>query len=187
MCRKRKKFSQFFKIVLSGALFLTRLYSGEVWPQGNVGTAGSGGLQVGGQLGITSQWYSMESDPLLLISPRRPGNLHRFVLTPVFSAGEFAMPVNIIFSSRQTNVVTFQAPVQNFGQFLRNPLNTFRMAPTYKWARGIIGSQVVNHSSLTTGDAKVFGAGFELTPEDLIHNSPRPSLHRANTITKSVP
>ena len=89
------------------------------------------------------------------------------------------MPVSIIFSSRQTNVITFQAPVQNFSQFLQNPLNTFRVTPTYKWARGIIGSQVVNYSSLTTGDAKVFGAGFELTPGDWTISAFAGTLRRA--------
>jgi hypothetical protein len=106
----------------------------------------------------------MESDPLLLISPRRPGNLHRLALTPVLSAGDFVMPLSIIFSSRQTNVVTYRSPDQGIGQFIQNPLNTFRAAPSYKWAKAILGSQIVNHSSLTTGDIKVFGAGLELTP-----------------------
>lgn len=130
-------------------------------------------------MSIASQWYSMESDPLLLISPRRPGNLHRFVMTPVISAGDFVMPVSIIFSSRQTNVVTYRSPDQSFGQFLQNPLNTFRVTPTYKWARGIIGSHVVSYSSLTTGDAKVFGAGFELTPGEWTISAFAGTLRRA--------
>ncbi len=52
----------------------------------------------------------------------------------------------------------------SFSQFLRNPLHTFRIAPSYKWIQADIGSQVLHHSSFTTGDTKLFGAGLALTP-----------------------
>jgi hypothetical protein len=179
MCHEKEISWSLIRAGFPCVLLFTCLTATCVWSQGGTGTDGDGGLRISGQMGISSQWYSMESDPSFLISPRRPGNLHRFVMTPVLSAGELVMPVSIIFSSRQTNVVTFQAPVQNFSQFLQNPLNTFRVTPTYKWARGIIGSQVVNYSSLTTGDAKVFGASFELTPGDWTISAFAGTLRRA--------
>lgn len=127
-------------------------------------SAGAGGMQVSGQLGFNSQWYSMQSDAPELIYARRPSDLYRVMISPVFYAGDFRLPVTIVFSSRQTNTISFPAPEQTFSQFLRNPLNTFRLAPSYKWATATLGSQVLRHSSFTTGDVKMFGAGMELTP-----------------------
>ena len=117
-----------------------------------------------GQLSLNSQWYHMNSDELSAVQPRQPGNLHRFMLTPTLSYGEFRLPVRIIFSSRQTNSVSMRAAHQGFQQFLQNPINTFSVSPSYRWARAVIGSQTVSHSSFTTGDAKLFGAALELTP-----------------------
>lgn len=127
------------------------------------GQSGSG-ISVTGQLGYNSQLYNMQSEGSLPVNPRRPGDLHRFMISPVFQAGDFRLPVSIIFSSRQTNAISMRLPDQNFGQFLRNPLNTFRISPSYKWVKLNVGSQIVNYSTLTTGDLKMFGAGFELTP-----------------------
>ncbi len=117
-----------------------------------------------GQLSFNSQWYNIESTSGLEITPRQPGDLHRVMLTPTLSYGDFTLPVRIIFSSRQTNRISMQASHQSFNQFLRNPLNTFSIAPTYKWARAIIGSQIVGYSSFTTGDTRLFGSAIELTP-----------------------
>jgi hypothetical protein len=122
------------------------------------------GVRVSGQLGFNSQWYSMQSDGAHFIYARRPSDLYRVMIAPVFHAGDFRLPVTIVFSSRQTNTVTFPAPEQTFTQFVQNPLNTFRFAPSYKWATATLGSQVLRHSSFTTGDVKMFGAGLELTP-----------------------
>ncbi len=117
-----------------------------------------------GQMSFNSQWYHMSSDPENPVRPRQPGDLHRAMFTPTLTYGEFRFPFRVIFSSRQTNSTTLKAPSQSFRQFIQNPVNTFSVAPSYKWAKALIGTQSVRYSSLTTGNARLFGAAVELTP-----------------------
>lgn len=122
------------------------------------------GIRLSGQMGFNSQWYSMQSDAAYMMDPRRPSDLYRVMVSPVLHAGDFRLPLTVVFSTRQTNTVGFHLPGQTFSQFIRNPLHTFRLAPSYKWASATLGSQVLRYSSFTTGDTKMFGAGVELTP-----------------------
>ncbi len=130
---------------------------------GGLGSVNSA-LRITGQFGYHSQLYNMQSTGGLPLNPRRPGDLHRFMINPVLQAGDFRMPVTMIFSSRQTSTISMQLPAQSFGQYMRNPLNTFSISPSYKWIKVHVGSQMVRYSDLTTGDLKMFGAGFDLAP-----------------------
>lgn len=120
--------------------------------------------KISGGLNLSSQWYSINSEGPDGIRPRQPRDLHRVMFTPTLQAGDFQLPVTVVFSSRQTNSISMQATSQSFAQFMTNPMNTFSIAPSWKWAKAVIGSQTVSYSDFTTGNSRLFGAAMELTP-----------------------
>jgi hypothetical protein len=125
---------------------------------------GSKFFSVSGSIGVYADWYSFSTnDPLL--QPRRPAQLIRIVGTPTLHFGKyFSLPLNLMTSFQQTNVITPYIPNQNFGQFVQNPLQNLGIAPKYKWAQLFLGSHLPEYSDLTVGVVQLFGGGLELKP-----------------------
>jgi hypothetical protein len=121
-------------------------------------------FSISGSIGIYADFYNFSSNDSTL-RPRRPSRLIRIVGTPTLSFGKyFSLPLNLMTSFDQTNVTTPYVPNQNFGQFVKNPLQNFGIAPKYKWAQVFIGSHLPEYSELTVGVVQVFGAGIEVKP-----------------------
>ncbi|HVX52378.1 MAG TPA: hypothetical protein VHB48_19625 [Chitinophagaceae bacterium] len=131
-------------------------------------------LNVSGTMGISYEMYGLDLNPAgNYYTPRRPWNLVRYMFNPTFNFGGVTLPVNINFTPTQTNFATppslggygsAGAGKQTLWQFLTNPLNNIGIAPKYKWAQALLGTQYLNYSDFSTGDIGLFGYGFALTP-----------------------
>jgi len=119
-------------------------------------------LTVSGTVGLYADFYQMNADTA--IAPRRPSELYRLVCSPTISYRDFSLPVVINISPQNTSVVTPAAKYRNLGDYLKNPLNQVGIAPKYKWAQLLLGTQVPQYSELSFGDQPVFGAGLRLNP-----------------------
>lgn len=117
-----------------------------------------------GNLGVYNDAYSMTADPPGTIRPRRPGSLSRFIGSVNFSKGNFSMPVNWMLSTFQSSPVIPTSDKQSFTDYVRNPANQVSVAPRYRWAQLVLGTQYPVYSELSVGDLPVFGAGLNLQP-----------------------
>jgi len=127
-------------------------------------------FKITGSFGLYGDFYKMKSDTVGAIAPRRPAFLGRAVANTTFSYGKFSLPFTMSMSSTQRSPVisTPSIPTGNFFKDFKNnitnPLNRIGIAPKYKWAQLLLGSQIPAYSELSVGDISVFGAGIALTP-----------------------
>jgi hypothetical protein len=127
-------------------------------------------IKVTGNVGVYGDFYNMESDSLDAVSPRRPGTLGRLVVNSSIEFKDFTMPISLAIPTRQFGIMVPSvpqipdAPIDNFKQLIKNPLNRVGIAPKYKWAQVLLGSQIPNYSELSVGDLAIFGMGINLTP-----------------------
>ncbi len=126
-------------------------------------------FRVAGTISLSYESYGLTRNPTgwTGFSPRKPWNQLRFTLTPVMKFGKnWSIPFNINFATKPTNFAGPYSGIgkQSFTQFITNPMNSFGINPTYKWAELQLGTQYLNYSELSTGDVGVFGAGFDLKP-----------------------
>lgn len=129
---------------------------------------------ISGTAGVTYEGYGLTTNPggYGFYTPRRPWNLVRFNFSPTVTVGNFKLPFNFNFSPMRNNFSSppfgFGSlpgfPKQTLGQWLTNPMNSFGINPTYKWAELQLGTQYLKYSDLSTGDIGAFGYGFSLTP-----------------------
>jgi hypothetical protein len=117
-----------------------------------------------GNLGLYWDLYSMQSNPSDKITARRPSSVPRLMFVASATYKKISIPVTIILSGTQTNVTTPIPYNQNLIQYIQNPMNNVSIAPKYKWAQLLLGTQIPQYSELTTGNIQTFGAGFNLTP-----------------------
>ncbi len=131
-------------------------------------------VKISGNAGVSYDGYGLTTNPKTpsFYTPRKPWNLVRFNFQPTISAGNFKIPFNFNFSPMRNNFggVPFGFgslpgfPKQTFGQWISNPINSFGINPTYKWAEVQLGTQYLKYSELSTGDIGAFGYGFSLKP-----------------------
>lgn len=127
--------------------------------------------QLTGDMGAYGDFYSMDADSVGAIAPRRPGTLGRLVFNSSLSYKDFSLPISLILPTGQYGVMVPPVnsqegqPLKNLGQLIKNPLNRIGIAPKYKWAQLMLGSQVPQYSELSVGDLAVFGVGINLTPK----------------------
>lgn len=126
-------------------------------------------FDISGTMGVTYEGYGLNRNPAgwTGFNARKPWNQVKFNFTPTMQFGkDFKLPFNFNFAALPTNFAGPYAGIskQNFGQWITNPLNSFGLNPTYKWAELQLGTQYLNYSNLSTGDVGVFGAGFDLKP-----------------------
>lgn len=117
-----------------------------------------------GNAGVYGDFYSMESDTLGAVAARRPSSMGRFVVNSTVSYGKFSMPISMMLSAGQYSVIVPRLPEGNLIDYIKNPNNRIGIAPKYKWAQLLLGTQVPQYSELSVGDLPVFGAGISLTP-----------------------
>lgn len=117
-----------------------------------------------GNAGIYGDFYSMTSDTPGAVAARRPGSAGRLMVNTTLSFGDFAMPISMMLSPGQSSVVYPNVPSGNLIDYIRNPNNRIGIAPKYKWAQLMLGTQVPQYSELSIGDLPVFGAGLNLSP-----------------------
>lgn len=117
-----------------------------------------------GDAGIYGDFYSIQADTPGAVAARRPGSMGRLAVNSSLSHGHFSLPVSIILSDRHYSVIYPQPPKGNLIDFIRNPANQVGIAPKYKWAQVLLGTQVPQYSELSVGDLPVFGAGIHVTP-----------------------
>lgn len=132
-------------------------------------------LVITGTVGANYEYYGLSTNPNGWngYRQRKPWNQLRFNFKPIFSYGDFKLPVNFSFATMETNFLGPYAGIanaghQSFWQFVTNPINNFGINPKYKWAEVQLGTQYLNYTDLTTGDVGVFGAGFDLRPKGYI-------------------
>jgi len=129
-------------------------------------------IKISGSAGLYGDFYKMKADTPNAIAARRPPFVGRAVLNTTISYRKFSLPITMSMSSFHSSVVV-QAPIPNVRGFnfeniktqVMNPQNRIGIAPKYKWAQLMLGSQVPNYSELSVGDLSVFGAGITLTPK----------------------
>ncbi len=126
-------------------------------------------VQISGTMGVSYEGYGLTRNPAgwTGFNPRKPWNQLRFSFTPTMKFGKnWSIPFNINFATKATNFAGPYSGIgkQNIGQFVTNPMNSFGINPSYKWAELQLGTQYLNYSELSTGDIGVFGAGFDLKP-----------------------
>lgn len=120
--------------------------------------------KLGGNIGLYGDFYSMNSDTLGAVASRRPSVMGRFVVNSTVSYGKFSMPISMMLSAGQYSVIVPHLPEGNIIDYIKNPNNRIGIAPKYKWAQLLLGTQVPQYSELSVGDLPVFGAGISLTP-----------------------
>lgn len=131
-------------------------------------------VSISGTAGVSYDGYGLTVNPTTpsFYTARKPWNLVRFNFAPTISVGNFKIPFNFNFSPMRNNFggVPFGFgslpgfPRQTFLQWLSNPMNSFGINPTYKWAELQLGTQYLKYSDLSTGDIGAFGYGFSLKP-----------------------
>jgi hypothetical protein len=127
-------------------------------------------VRIKGDFGLYGDFYSMNTDVINAVSPRRPDFLGRVVVNTSFELKDFSMPVTLALPTQQFGVTVPPVPsipdnpTENFRTLLRNPLNKAGIAPKYKWAQVLLGSQTPAYSELSVGDLSMNGAGFNLSP-----------------------
>jgi hypothetical protein len=134
-------------------------------------------ITISGTAGVTYEGYGLTTNPggYSYYTPRRPWNIVRFNFSPTITVGKFKLPFNFNFSPMRNNFGSppfgFGSlpgfPKQTFAQWLANPMNSFGINPTYKWAELQLGTQYLKYSDLSTGDIGAFGYGFSLKPGKL--------------------
>ncbi|MCX6185873.1 MAG: hypothetical protein NTU43_02605, partial [Bacteroidetes bacterium] len=117
-----------------------------------------------GNMGLYGDFYSMISDTPGAVAARRPGSSGRFMVNTSLSFGDFSLPMSMMLSPGQSSVVYPNLPPGNLIDYVRNPNNRIGIAPKYKWAQLMLGTQVPMYSELSVGDLPVFGAGLNLSP-----------------------
>ena len=120
--------------------------------------------KIGGNAGIYGDFYSLNSDTPGAVDSRRPGVMGRFVVNTTVSYGKFSMPISMMLSDGQYSVILPHLPEGNLIDYIKNPINRIGIAPKYKWAQLLLGTQVPQYSELSVGDLPVFGAGINLSP-----------------------
>lgn len=120
---------------------------------------------VTGSATFSGDFYHMGTDGGLVLAARQPLTQLRLFAMPTITAGDLVVPISIAFTSWQTNWFTPYAPGQSFSQYIQNPMNTLGASPHIKWARLNLGSFTPELSELTAGNAQIFGAGVDLSPE----------------------
>jgi len=127
-------------------------------------------VQISGDFGLYGDFYHMESDTPGAVAPRRPASLERLVVNASLNIKDFSIPVSMAIANNQFSVVVPNPPTipnnpfENFKNLVTNPLNRIGIAPKYKWAQLLLGSQIPQYSELSVGDLSVFGIGVNLTP-----------------------
>lgn len=127
-------------------------------------------FSVSGSIGIIYEHYGLDVTPDSFkgVRQRRPWNQVRFNLQPTLNFGEdWSIPFNVSLPAFPTNFAGPYAGIKNqtFRQWLSNPSNNLGIAPKYKWAQLLLGTQYIKYSDLSTGDIGIFGAGFDLRPK----------------------
>src|SRR5262249_8809661 len=115
-------------------------------------------------------YYGLDATPDSFkgVRQRRPWNQVRFNLQPTLNFGtDWSIPFNVSLPMFPTNFAGPYAGIKNqtFKQWLSNPSNNLGIAPKYKWAQLLLGTQYIKYSDLSTGDIGIFGAGFDLRPK----------------------
>ncbi len=128
-------------------------------------------VSISGTAGVSYESYGLSRKPTgwTGFTPRKPWNQVRFIFNPEIQFSKnFSLPLNFNFATTPTNFLGPYANIgkQSFGQFITNPMNSFGLNPKYKWAEFKFGTQYLNYSDLSTGDIGVFGAGFDLRPDN---------------------
>lgn len=103
------------------------------------------GLSIGGGLTLSNEFF-MGSDSLVLRDP------YAFYLNGNLNINLWGIDMPFSFSLSNTE--------RSFTQ----PFNRFRLNPSYKWARLILGTSNLNYSKYTLAGHDINGVGFELTP-----------------------
>ena len=117
-----------------------------------------------GNMGLYGDFYSMNSDTPGAVASRRPSVMGRFVVNSTISYGKFSLPISMMLSAGQYSVIVPRLPEGNLIDYIKNPINRIGIAPKYKWAQLLLGTQVPQYSELSVGDLPMFGAGISLTP-----------------------
>ncbi|HLE32650.1 MAG TPA: hypothetical protein VJB38_08590 [Bacteroidota bacterium] len=107
----------------------------------------SSAVQAGGSLNLSSEFYSARG-----VAARRPSNTYRglFQLNVTFF-DQIQLPFEAFYASGQTG--------------FRQPFNQFGVSPRYEdWLVVHAGYYSARLSDLSFGDARLLGAGIELTP-----------------------
>lgn len=121
-------------------------------------------LKFTGQLGVYGDFYSINSDTANAVKARRPPSVGRFVFNASLNYGKFSAPFSLMLSAGQTSVILPNIPDRNWLEYIKDPSNRVGIAPQYKWAQLLLGTQVPQYSELSIGDLPIFGAGLKLTP-----------------------
>lgn len=135
-----------------------------IWAQSVVGQDSTNKWQFKGNLGLYGDFYSMTSDTAGAITSRRPGSVGRLLVNSTLTYGEFSVPISLMLSVGQKSKILPSHGSQNFIEFIKDPSNRIGIAPKYKWAQLLLGTQLPQYSELSVGDLPQFGAGINLTP-----------------------
>ena len=130
-------------------------------------------FSISGTIGVSYEHYGLNKNPSSWTGfyPRKPWNQVRFTFAPEIKFGKnFSLPLNINLATKATNFAGPYSGIgkQTFAQYISNPMNTIGANPKYKWAELQLGTQYLNYSNLSTGDIGVFGAGFDLRPNNFL-------------------
>jgi hypothetical protein len=148
-------------------LFVVGLYSTTIHAQDKKP------FSISGTIGVSYEHYGLNRNPSSWTGfyPRKPWNQVRFTFAPEIKFGKnFSLPLNINLATKATNFAGPYSGIgkQTFAQYISNPMNTIGANPKYKWAELQLGTQYLNYSNLSTGDIGVFGAGFDLRPNNFL-------------------
>ena len=95
---------------------------------------------ISGNISLSADYYTLNTEPAPFFAPRRPANLYRLVAQSNIQYGIIELPVTLMLSSQQTNVSTGFAVNQSLEQFLQNPLNIIAIEPRIGALQAHLGS-----------------------------------------------
>ncbi|HET7153670.1 MAG TPA: hypothetical protein VFJ29_07860 [Candidatus Kapabacteria bacterium] len=125
-------------------------------------------VSFGGSLTVTADLYSYSATPDSAQKGRRPPSVYRVLFSPTLSFGkDISFPLNLNFTTPETNTLTPSVRAPTLAQFFENPANAFGFSsftPRIAWAQFSLGSTIPNYSALSAGNQQIFGGGFDLKP-----------------------
>ncbi len=126
-------------------------------------------VKFSGNIGVYYDIYTYNQENYENFRAKYPDNLFRINASASLSVGKYlTIPISLNVTNKKTLFTYPKLPQGNIVDYIRNPKNNFSIAPRYKWIQTYIGTQTPMYSELTTGDTRLFGIGFELTPKSVI-------------------
>ena len=141
-------------------LLILSCYSIGLYCQDLSGIQNKDPLELSGQIYVASQFYRTSQTDL-----RQEPYSYSIAASPTFSFYGIRVPLRFTYTNRNINY--------------QHPFNQYGLAPSYKWAKLLIGYNTVSYSKYVLHGLRIKGVGIELNPGLLRFGAFRGRLRKA--------